>query len=277
VARRGCAAVAGSARRRFTAAKNLILFVGVVWACPPCAARIFDGQLRGKLGEESELAFESFPYVALAKTYSVNAQVSESAATMTALVTGVKTRADLIGLDERGVPGDYTSVEDSRARTLLEEAEARGLSTGIVTTTRITHATPASCYAHAAHRDWEDDSMLPSDAREAGFPDIARQFAEFAIGDGIDVAFGGGRAQFLPERAKDPEHPGVVGARTDGRDLVAAWQGRHPKGSWVWNRRSSRISAPARPVPCSGSSSRRTCASSSNAAKTPRVSRRSPR
>jgi len=223
----------GSAKQ----AKNLILFVGDGMGMSTItAARIFDGQRRGKLGEEHALAFESFPYVALAKTYSVNAQVSESAATMTALVTGVKTRADLIGLDERGVPGDYTSVEGSRARTLLEEAETRGLSTGIVTTTRITHATPASCYAHAAHRDWEDDSMLPADARAAGFPDIARQFVEFEIGDGIDVAFGGGRAQFLPERAKDPEHPGAVGARKDGRDLVAAWQGRHPKGSWVWSR-----------------------------------------
>jgi hypothetical protein len=74
------------------------------------AARIFDGQRHGKLGEENELAFESFPYVALAKTYSVNAQVSESAATMTAMMTGVKTNADVIGLDERSVQGDFASA-----------------------------------------------------------------------------------------------------------------------------------------------------------------------
>jgi len=218
-------------------AKNVILFVGDGMGMSTItAARIFDGQRHGKLGEEYELAFESFPYVALSKTYSVNAQVSESAATMTAMMTGVKTNADVVGLDERSVQGDYTSVERSRARTFVEDAESRGLSTGIVTTTRVTHATPASCYAHAPHRDWEDDSMLPPDAREAGFPDIARQLVEFEIGDGIDVVFGGGRAQFLPKRAKDPEHPGATGARTDDRDLIAAWSGHHPQGSWVWNR-----------------------------------------
>ncbi len=218
-------------------AKNVIVFVGDGMGMSTItAARIFDGQRHGKLGEESELAFESFPYLALSKTYSVNAQVSESAATMTAMMTGVKTNADVIGLDEHSVPGDYTSVEHSRARTLIEDAEARGLSTGIVTTTRVTHATPASCYAHAPHRDWEDDSMLPADAREAGFPDIARQLVEFEIGDGIEVVLGGGRAQFLPKRAHDPEYPEETGARTDDRDLIAAWRGHHPQGSWVWNR-----------------------------------------
>ncbi len=218
-------------------AKSVILFVGDGMGMSTItAARIFEGQRQGKLGEENELAFESFPYVALSKTYSVNAQVSESAATMTAMMSGVKTKADVVGLDEHGVPGDYTSVERSRARTFLEDAEARGLSTGIVTTTRVTHATPAAAYAHAPHRDWEDDTQLPPDAREAGFPDIARQLVDFEIGDGIDVVFGGGRAQFLPKRAIDPEYHDQTGARSDGRDLIAAWGGRHPQGSWVWNR-----------------------------------------
>ena len=234
-------------------AKNVIVFVGDGMGMSTItAARIFDGQQRGKLGEENELAFERFPYVALSKTYSVNAQVSESAATMTAMMTGVKTNADVVGLDERSVPSDYTSVERSRARTLLEDAEARGLSTGVVTTTRVTHATPAACYAHAPHRDWENDSQLPPDAREAGFPDIARQLVEFEIGDGIDVVFGGGRAQFLPKRTHDPEYPGETGARSDDRDLLAAWQGRHPEGSWVWNRSQFDALGPATKGPVLG-------------------------
>jgi alkaline phosphatase len=210
-------------------AQNRILIVGDGQGVSPITpARNIDGQRRGMLGEENQLAFETFPYVALAKTYSVNLQVSESAATMTAIMSGVKTKADVIGLDEHAVPTDYQSVEASRVTSFLEEAAARGLATGIVTTTRVTHATPAAAYAHAAHRDWEDDSMLPEDARAAGFPDIARQLVEFGKADGIDVVFGGGRSQFMPDTLADPEHPAVMGARKDGRDLIAEWSTRHP-------------------------------------------------
>jgi alkaline phosphatase len=120
--------------------------------------------------------------------------------------------------------------------TLLEQAAARGLATGIVTTTRVTHATPAACYAHVPHRDWEDDSQLPEDARAAGFPDIARQLVEFSSGDGVDVVFGGGRQQFTPHDVSDPEHPAITGARLDGRDLIAEWRARHPDGRYVTRR-----------------------------------------
>src|SRR5690606_14757658 len=144
------------------------------------AARILEGQQRGGTGEENRLAFETLPHVALSKTYGADLQVPESAATMTAMTIGAKTRAHAIGVDARVVPGDWRSVEAARRRTLLEEAEARGLATGIVTTARVTHATPAAAYGHAAHRAWEDDTRLPGDARAAGFPDLARQLVEFA-------------------------------------------------------------------------------------------------
>jgi alkaline phosphatase len=215
-------------------ARNVILFVGDGMGISTItAARILEGQRRGESGEENHLAFEELPYVALSKTYSVNLQVSESAATMTAMMTGAKTKGDVVGLDATAIPGDWTSVAGSRARTLFEEARARGLATGVVTTTRITHATPAACYAHVAHRDWEDDAQLPEAARAAGFPDIARQLVE---SDVIDVALGGGRAQFLPESEPDPEWPDTRGERKDGRNLVAEWQGRHPDGAYVWSR-----------------------------------------
>jgi alkaline phosphatase len=218
-------------------AKNVILFVGDgMGVTTITAARILDGQRKGHTGEEHQLAFETFPYVALSKTYTVNSQVAESAATMTALMSGVKTKEEVIGLDERAVPGDWETVAASRVPTLLEQAEARGMATGIVTTTRVTHATPAACYAHAAQRDWEDDSLLPDAARAAGFPDIARQLVEFPIGDGVDVVFGGGRSQFRPRDVSDPEHPALTGARLDGRDLIAEWQERHPNGRYITRR-----------------------------------------
>ncbi|HTY16250.1 MAG TPA: alkaline phosphatase [Myxococcota bacterium] len=217
-----------------THAKNVILFIGDgMGISTVTAARIREGQLRGESGEENRLSFEDLPYVALSKTYSVNLQVSESAATMTAMTTGAKTKADVIGLDANAVPGDWTSVEHSRARTLFEEAHERGLATGVVTTTRVTHATPAACYAHAAHRDWEDDTQLPEAARAAGFPDIARQLVET---DSIDVALGGGRGEFLPNTESDPARPDTKGVRADGRNLVAEWQARHPDGAYLWNR-----------------------------------------
>ena len=57
------------------------------------AARIYDGQTRGKSGEENVLSWEKFPYTALSKTYNTNAQVPDSAGTATAFASGVKTDA----------------------------------------------------------------------------------------------------------------------------------------------------------------------------------------
>ncbi len=218
-------------------ARSAILFVGDgMGVATATAARIREGQQRGEPGEENWLAFERFPYTALAKTYNTDAQVPDSAGTMTALVTGVKTRAGVLSVDESVTPGDAAGVAGHELETLFERAEARGLATGVVTTTRLTHATPAACYAHSPERDWEDDSQLPEAARAAGFPDLARQLVEFPGGDGLEVALGGGRAQFLPRGTPDPEHPGQTGARLDGRDLSAEWVARRPRAAFVWSR-----------------------------------------
>jgi alkaline phosphatase len=87
----------------------------------------------------------------------------------------------------------------------------------VVSTARITHATPAACYAHTADRDWEDDSNLPLHAKTADFPDIARQLVEFPFADGLEVAPGGGHTRFLPNTTEDPEDAGTFGEREDGR------------------------------------------------------------
>ncbi len=220
-------------------ARNVILFVGDgMGLTTVTAARILEGQLRGEPGEENALAFERLPHVALSKTYTVDSQVPDSAATMTAMMTGVKTLIGTLGVDERIVRGDYRSVEAARMLTLLEEAEDRGLSTGVVSTTTVTHATPAACYGHVALRFWEDDSRLPAEARDAGFPDLARQLVELDHGDGLDVVLGGGRAHFRPEGEPDPERPDdprSAGARVDGRDLAEEWKAARPGGRYVWS------------------------------------------
>ena len=218
-------------------AKNAILFVGDgMGVATVTAARILEGQLRGQSGEENLLSFERLPYVALSKTYNTNQQVPESSGTMTALVTGSKTRAGVLSVDSSVPIGDHRAVKGHELVTLFERAEQRGLATGVVTTTTITHATPGACYAHVPDRNWESDAQLSDAARADGFPDIARQLVEFPIGDGIDVAFGGGRAFFLPESAQDPEYPEQHGARKDGRDLRAEWLARAPGRRFVWDQ-----------------------------------------
>jgi alkaline phosphatase len=144
----------------------------------------------------------------------------------------------VLSVDETVARGDFAAAARPgvRLRTLFEEAEDRGRWTGIVTTTTVTHATPGACYAHTPDRNWESDGLLPPAAREAGFPDIARQLVEFSNGDGVEVVLGGGRAHFLPQTVADPERPELRGARADGRDLVEAWRKRFPGGVYAWNR-----------------------------------------
>jgi len=218
-------------------AKNVILFLGDgMGIATVTAARILEGQQRGLSGEENQLAFERLPYVALSKTYSANQQTSDSAPTMSAIVSGIKTNDGLISVNERVAREDFRAVAANSTRTLLERAEARGMATGVVTTARLTHATPAACYAHSPDRDWESDSDQSAAANAAGFPDIARQLIEFPAGDGLEVAFGGGRAKFIPKSARDPEYPELAGERSDGRDLTAEWVKRRPGSAYAWNR-----------------------------------------
>ncbi|MCW5627138.1 MAG: alkaline phosphatase, partial [Burkholderiales bacterium] len=125
------------------------------------------------------------------------------------------------------------AVAGAALRTILEEAESRGLSTGVVTTTRLTHATPAACYAHIADRDWEGDADLPAGAT---VPDIARQLIEFPVGDGLEVALGGGRQKFYRTEEPDPEYGDRNGTRRDGRSLWREWTERLPRAAYVWNR-----------------------------------------
>lgn len=220
-------------------AKNIILFIGDGMGISTLtAARIFEGQQRGESGEENRLSFEEFPFSALSKTYSSNQQTSDSAPTMSAIITGVKTDEGVLSVDQRVVHGDYRTASGNETTTLLEYAEERGKSTGIVTTARVTHATPGACFAHTPDRDWESDADIFArrrDAYDARFPDIARQLVEFKYGDGLEVAIGGGRSKFLPRGASDPEYPERRGERLDGRDLTAEWVGKYKDSAYVWN------------------------------------------
>jgi len=216
-------------------AQNVILFVGDGMSLATvAAARILAGQLRGESGEDNLLHFERFRHTGLAKTYNTNQQTPDSAGTMTAMVTGVKSFAGAISVDQNATRADCESMAGNERVSLLDLAILAGLGTGIVTTTRVTHATPATLYSRVVDREWETDRGIPPSQRDAGCKDIALQLIEYPVGT-IDVIFGGGRRAFLPTSETDPEDPGQRGHRGDGRNLIAEWQARHEGGRYVWN------------------------------------------
>jgi alkaline phosphatase len=221
-------------------AKNVILFVGDgMGISTVTAARIFDGQQKDVDGEGNQLAFEKLPYVALSKTYSANQQTPDSAPTMTAIVTGVKTNDGYLSVAQN-IPHHEKNKQKMQAgalTTILELAESKSLATGIISTARLTHATPAATYAHTTHRDWESNAQLPADTN---IEDIAAQlidhFGTNGIGDGLEVALGGGRTKFMPNNMQDPEYPDKKGERTDGRALIQEYQQKFG-AQYVWNKR----------------------------------------
>jgi alkaline phosphatase len=217
-------------------ARNVILFVGDGMSLPTvAAARILAGQRRGRPGEGTLLSWEAFPDTALSRTYNTDSQVPDSAGTMSAMATGVKTRYGVISIGPQAPRYDCDAARAAPMLTLWELAAASGMATGVVTTTKVTHATPAATFSHSADRNWENDTIMAKAPGTAACVDIARQMVESPYGNGPDVMLGGGRGNFMPATRPDPEYPDRNGLRSDGRDLVAEWQARHPGGTYAWN------------------------------------------
>ncbi|XP_045772643.1 membrane-bound alkaline phosphatase-like [Maniola jurtina] len=221
-------------------AKNVILFLGDGMSIPTLAAtRVYLGRKYGQTGEELKLSFETFPFTGLAKTYCVDHNVADSACSGTAYFSGVKANSGTLGLSGAVKRGDCEGQKDSdnAVTGLMDWAQRAGKSTGIVTTTRVTHASPAAAYAHSADRKWEADADLPRQGLRC--EDIASQLVRGRVGSHIDVVFGGGRKNFYSRKDKDAN--GNFGYRKDGRNLIREWlakkesQGVYPK--YIENRR----------------------------------------
>ncbi|XP_053378939.1 alkaline phosphatase-like isoform X1 [Mercenaria mercenaria] len=219
-------------------AKNVIVFLGDgMGVSTVTAARILKGQLKNKTGEEEILSFEKFPHVGLSKTYNQDAQTADSAGTATAYFSGVKTNLGLIGCDARARRGECASmVSGSELKSILHWSLDAGKSVGLVTTTRVTHATPAALYAHTPERNWESDADF-DDGAGHNCKDIASQL----IDDNIDiqVILGGGREKFLKNNTNDPQSGLLTGGRKDNRDLIQEWQQKQARLGrnyrYVWN------------------------------------------
>lgn len=199
---------------------NVIFFLGDgMGMTTMTAARIY------AVGEDGELTIDTLPETAFVKTFSNDAQVTDSAPSMSAYMTGIKMNNEVISMSSDTVAnspiadangnllGNNCGANNGKSvPTLLEQAKAKGLSTGVVTTTRVTHATPAATYSHICHRDLENDIAAQAVPGGTGY--------NSALGTtGLDVLMGGGRQFFLT--AKDG------GKRADGRDLVAEMKAKN--------------------------------------------------
>lgn len=190
-----------------TQPKHVLFFLGDgMGIATLTAARIYS------VGEDGELTIDTLPETAFVKTYSNDSQVTDSAPSMSAYMTGVKMNNDVISMSTdtkavstNGKAGPCSADNGRAVPTLLELAEKAGWATGAITTTRVTHATPAATYSHICHRDLEEDIALQVTPGSTGFNP--------ALGDGLEVLMGGGSSQFLPK--------GVTGGnRSDGLNLV---------------------------------------------------------
>jgi alkaline phosphatase len=203
-----------------TAPKNIIFFLGDgMGLTTMTAARIY------AVGEEGDLTMDTLPETAFVKTFSNDAQVTDSAPSMAAYMTGVKMNNEVISMSadtiakDPGVDANGNKIVNAcgtnngkSVPTLLEAAKAAGLSAGVVTTTRVTHATPAATYSHICHRDLESDIAAATVPGGAGY--------NSALGTtGLDVLLGGGKQFFIP--FKDG------GKRSDGRDLIAEMKAKN--------------------------------------------------
>lgn len=160
--------------------KNVIFIVGDGTGL----AQLYSGQLH-LVGKDGLAHFQTMPVTGLSITYAADNLITDSAAGATAYSCGAKTNNGMIG-----------QLPDGRnCKTILEMAEEKGLSTGVVVTSTVTHATPASYAAHVPSRDMQAA--------------IAAQF----LHSGMEVILGGGLEYFIPQSSENSK-------REDERNLV---------------------------------------------------------
>jgi len=149
-----------------SAPKNIILMIGDGMGLTQASA--------GMYANDNRIAFERVPVIGLHKSYSSDNLVTDSAAGATAFACGKKTYNGAIGVDPDTVA----------CQTLLEYASSIDMATGLVATSTIVHATPASFFGHEALR--------------SSYENIAIQLAE----SDVDFFVGGGK-QFFSQRIED--------------------------------------------------------------------------
>ncbi|HEY1339049.1 MAG TPA: alkaline phosphatase [Bryobacteraceae bacterium] len=155
-------------------AKNVILFLGDAGGLSTLNAASIHGYK-----EPRSLYIQRMPHIGLSETSSTSSWVTDSAAGMTAIVTGRKVANGVLSL----APGADASAPGTPLKTILEYAEEKGLSTGVVSNMNMADATPAACYSHVNSR--------------RKFGEIFEQIWRPSYGDGVDLVLGNGRKTIL--------------------------------------------------------------------------------
>ena len=196
-------------------AKNIIFFLGDgMGPSTITASRIY------KYGEDGSLTMDKLERTARIKTYSNDAQTTDSAPSMAAYMTGVKMNNEVISMSAETVatnPGkdangnlgvnNCAAGNGSTVATILELAKAKGKAVGSITTTELTHATPAATFSHICNRNAQYAIAAQLVPGGAGY--------NAALADGVDVLMGGGRNHFTPFDAASNKT-----GRADGRNLL---------------------------------------------------------
>lgn len=151
-----------------------------------------------------KLFIQSWQNVGLSDTTPAERWVSDSAAGMTAIVTGVKTQNGVISL---GPDTERGKRDGAMLKTILEHAEERGLSTGVLSNVTITDATPAACFSHVNNR--------------SKFGEIFMQLLEPRFGNGVDVLIGLGRDRIFPLVEALGQKP-LEAAKAKGREIFGS-------------------------------------------------------
>ena len=180
-------------------AKNSILFIGDgMGGAQITASRIWSQ------GSKGSLSMENISNIALIKTYSLDNYTTDSAAAGTALACGQKTYNGYIGMtrDENQRPEVLSS--------LIQKIKAQGKSIGIISTTRVSHATPAAFFAHVENRNMEEEIVSQIESSD------------------VDLLMGGGKQFFYPENYYDTvDHK--QGLRKDQRNVVSELEDKNWK------------------------------------------------
>lgn len=217
-------------------AKNIIFFLGDgMGPSTVTASRIY------RYGEDGSLNMDKLERTARIKTYSNDAQTTDSAPSMAAYMTGVKMNNEVVSMTPETLatnPGNDVNGNlgvnncapgnGSPVPTILELAKAKGKAVGSITTTELTHATPAATFSHICNRNAQYAIAAQSVPGGAGY--------NAALLDGVDVLMGGGRNHYTPYNASTNKK-----GRVDGRDLLAELSA---KGYTVAATRAAMLAAP---------------------------------
>ncbi|VDP72566.1 unnamed protein product [Schistosoma curassoni] len=137
--------------------KNIILFIGDGMSLNTVTgARYLKAEKMNLLGGDVQLEWENWPVASLVRTFNSDRLTTDSGSAATAFMSGVKGPHKTVGITGTVKCCECIELTEVEiAKSSLMYASKAGFSTGIVTTTRVTHATPAAAYANMLHRDWE--------------------------------------------------------------------------------------------------------------------------